>query len=352
MPLVPYGVLRPFLFGMDPEAAHDLTLRLIEHTQHNVLRHAYAQARVHDPVTLAGLQLPNRVGLAAGLDKNARCIAGWDAMGFGFVELGTVTPLAQAGNPKPRMFRLPQAQALINRFGFNNQGLEPFLAKVAAARRISRRSLVMGLNIGKNAATPIEHASADYLACLAAVYPHADYVAVNISSPNTQGLRGLQSEDALAHLLESLAEVRQQLAQAQGRRVPIFVKIAPDLDGTQVQAIATHLLRYGMDGAIATNTTLERQAVAHLPHGAQAGGLSGVPVRAASTRVIAALRQSTGADFPIIGVGGVFSGADAQEKIAAGAHAVQIYSGLIYRGPGLVGEIAHALAKTGYARKN
>jgi dihydroorotate dehydrogenase len=349
MPLVPYGVLRPFLFGMDPEAAHDLTLGLIERTQHNLLRHAYTQARVHDPLALAGLQLPNRVGLAAGLDKNARCIAGWDAMGFGFVELGTVTPLAQTGNPKPRMFRLPQAQALINRFGFNNQGLETFVANVARARRISRRPLVLGLNIGKNASTPMEHASADYLACLAAVYAHADYVTVNISSPNTQGLRGLQSDDALAHLLESLAEARAQLAQAQGRRVPIFVKIAPDLDGTQVQAIATHLLRYGMDGAIATNTTLERQAVAHLPHGAEPGGLSGTPVRAASTRVIAALRQATGAEFPIIGVGGIFSGADAQEKIQAGANAVQIYSGLIYRGPGLVGEIAAALAETGYA---
>jgi dihydroorotate dehydrogenase len=247
------------------------------------------------------------------------------------------------------MFRLPQAQALINRFGFNNHGLEAFVANVARARRISRRPLVLGLNIGKNAATPIEHASADYLACLAAVYPHADYVTVNISSPNTQGLRGLQSDAALAQLLESLAEARAQLAQAQGRRVPIFVKIAPDLDGTQVQAIATHLLLYGMDGAIASNTTLERQAVAHLPHGAEPGGLSGVPVRAASTQVIAALRQATRADYPIIGVGGIFSGADAQDKIAAGANAVQIYSGLIYRGPGLVGEIAQALAKTGYA---
>ena len=349
MPLVPYGVLRPFLFRMDPEAAHDLTLRLIERTQYNLLRHTYAQARVHDPVTLAGLRLPNRVGLAAGLDKNARCIAGWDAMGFGFVELGTVTPLAQSGNPKPRMFRLPQAQALINRFGFNNHGLAPFIDNVARARRMRSRDVVLGLNIGKNAATPMEHASADYLACLAAVYAHADYVTVNISSPNTQGLRGLQSDDALAHLLESLAESRAQLAQAQGRRVPIFVKIAPDLDGTQLQAIATHLLRYGMDGAIATNTTLERQAVAHLPHGAEPGGLSGAPVRAASTRVIAALRQATGAEFPIIGVGGIFSGADAREKIEAGANAVQIYSGLIYRGPGLVGEIAAALAETGYA---
>ena len=351
MPLVPYGVLRPFLFQMDPEAAHDLTLRLIARTQHSVLRYAYAQARADDPLTLAGLRLPNRVGLAAGLDKNARCIAGWDAMGFGFVELGTVTPLAQSGNPKPRMFRLPQAQALINRFGFNNHGLEAFVANVARARKASRRAMVLGLNIGKNAATPLENASADYLACLAAVYPHADYVTVNISSPNTQGLRGLQSDQALVQLLESLAEQRQQLAQAQGRRVPIFVKIAPDLDDAQIQSIAAHLQRYGMDGAIATNTTLERGAVAHLPHGAEAGGLSGVPVRAASTRVISALRRATGPGFPIIGVGGIFSGTDALEKIQAGADAVQIYSGLIYCGPRLVRDIASTLAKMAYPRE-
>ncbi len=351
MPLVPYGLLRPFLFQMEPEAAHDLTLGLIARTQYSPLRHAYAQTRVDDPLTLAGLRLPNRVGLAAGLDKNARCIAGWDAMGFGFVELGTVTPLAQSGNPKPRMFRLPQAQALINRFGFNNHGLDAFVANVAQARKASRRAMVLGLNIGKNAATPMENASADYLACLAAVYPHADYVTVNISSPNTQGLRGLQSDRALVQLLESLAHARQQLAQAQGRRVPIFVKIAPDLDDAQIQAIAAHLQQYGMDGAIATNTTLERRAVAHLPHGGEPGGLSGAPVRATSTRVISALRRVTGPDFPIIGVGGIFSGADAVEKIQAGADAVQIYSGLVYRGPKLVPDVASTLAKMAYPRE-
>ena len=349
MPLVPYGLIRPFLFRMDAEDAHDLTLRLIERTQHTPLRHAYAQARVADPITLAGLRLPNRVGLAAGLDKNARCIAGWNAMGFGFVELGTVTPLAQSGNPKPRMFRLPQAQALINRFGFNNLGLAAFVEQVERARRMSAQPLVLGLNIGKNAATPMEAATADYLSGLAAVYAHADYVTVNISSPNTQGLRGLQSDQALAQLLESLAEERQRLAQAQGKRVPIFVKIAPDLEADQINAIAAQLLLYGMDGVIATNTTLSRQAVAQLPHGDQAGGLSGAPVRAASTRVIAALRRATGPQFPIIGVGGILCAADAVEKIQAGAQAVQIYSGLIYRGPGLVRDIAAALAKMPYA---
>ena len=349
MPLVPYGLIRPFLFRMDAEDAHDLTLRLIERTQHTPLRHAYAQARVADPIILAGLRLPNRVGLAAGLDKNARCIAGWNAMGFGFVELGTVTPLAQSGNPKPRMFRLPQAQALINRFGFNNLGLAAFVEQVERARRMSAQPLVLGLNIGKNAATPMEAATADYLSGLAAVYAHADYVTVNISSPNTQGLRGLQSDQALTQLLESLAEERQRLAQAQGKRVPIFVKIAPDLEADQIDAIAAQLLLYGMDGVIATNTTLSRQAVAQLPHGDQAGGLSGAPVRAASTRVIAALRRATGPQFPIIGVGGILCAADAVEKIQAGAQAVQIYSGLIYRGPGLVRDIAAALAKMPYA---
>jgi dihydroorotate dehydrogenase len=283
------------------------------------------------------------------LDKNARCIAGWNAMGFGFVELGTVTPLAQSGNPKPRMFRLPQAQALINRFGFNNLGLAAFVEQVERARRMSAQPLVLGLNIGKNAATPMEAATADYLSGLAAVYAHADYVTVNISSPNTQGLRGLQSDQALAQLLESLAEERQRLAQAQGKRVPIFVKIAPDLEADQINAIAAQLLLYGMDGVIATNTTLSRQAVAQLPHGDQAGGLSGAPVRAASTRVIAALRRATGPQFPIIGVGGILCAADAVEKIQAGAQAVQIYSGLIYRGPGLVRDIAAALAKMPYA---
>ncbi len=349
MPLVPYGLIRPFLFRMDAEDAHDLTLRLIERTQHTPLRHAYAQARVADPITLAGLQLPNRVGLAAGLDKNARCIAGWNAMGFGFVELGTVTPLAQSGNPKPRMFRLPQAQALINRFGFNNLGLAAFVEQVDRARRMSAQPLVLGLNIGKNAATPMEAATADYLSGLAAVYAHADYVTVNISSPNTQGLRGLQSDQALAQLLESLALARQGLTQAQGKKVPIFVKIAPDLEADHIDAIAAQLLLYGMDGVIATNTTLSRQAVAQLPHGDQAGGLSGAPVRAASTRVIAALRRATGPQFPIIGVGGILCAADAVEKIQAGAQAVQIYSGLIYRGPGLVQETAAALSKMPYA---
>ena len=353
MSLFPYSLARPALFSMDAETAHDLTLSMLARTQNTPLQWAYGQSRIADPITLAGLTFPNRVGLGAGLDKNARCIDGLAAIGFGFVEVGTVTPKGQPGNPKPRMFRLPEAKALINRLGFNNEGLEAFIANVQQAkfRQRSGTPMLLGLNIGKNGATPNERAADDYLTCLDGVYPYADYVTVNISSPNTQGLRGLQSDQALVQLLDSLAELRQQLAQTQSRRVPIFVKIAPDLNDAQIQAIATHLQQYGMDGAIATNTTLERRAVAHLPHGGEAGGLSGAPVRAASTRVIAALRRATGPDFPIIGVGGIFSGSDALEKIQSGADAVQIYSGLIYRGPQLVRDIASTLAKMAYPRE-
>ena len=353
MSLLPYGLARPFLFGLDPEAAHDLTIDGIARTQGTPLAWPYTQRLVADPVTVAGLQFPNRVGLAAGLDKNARVIDGLGAMGFGFVEVGTVTPKAQGGNPKPRMFRLPEAQALINRLGFNNEGLDAFLANVQRSRRFRARGRILGLNIGKNATTPIEKAVDDYLTCLDGVYPHADYVTVNISSPNTQNLRSLQSDAALDALLGQLAERREQLAQRHGRTAPIFVKIAPDLDETQVSAIATTLSRYGKDskgrpnqhfGVIATNTTLSRDAVQGLKHGAETGGLSGAPVRELSNAVVRALRQALGDGFPIIGVGGVMSGADAAGKIAAGADLVQLYTGLIYRGPALVREAAQAMA--------
>ena len=344
MSLLPYALARPLLFRLDPEAAHDLTIDMLARTQNSVLACSYRQTRVDDPITLAGLRFPNRVGMAAGLDKNARCIDGLGAMGFGFVEVGTVTPLAQSGNPKPRMFRLPQAQALINRMGFNNDGLEAFLANVQLARfRKEGTDLLLGLNIGKNAATPIERATEDYLIGLSGVYPHADYVTVNISSPNTKNLRALQSDDALDALLGALAQRREALAQTHGRRVPVFVKIAPDLDDTQLQVIAATLLRHGMDGVIATNTTLSRDAVQGLPHAEEAGGLSGAPVREASNRVVRQLRTALGPNYPIIGVGGIFSAADAIAKIEAGADLVQIYTGLIYQGPALVPEVAQAL---------
>ncbi len=342
MPLVPYALTRPFLFGLDPEQAHDLTLGALARIQHTPLVCVVSQPRIADPLTLAGLPCPNRVGLAAGLDKNGRCIDAFGAMGFGFVEVGTVTPKAQPGNPKPRMFRLPEAQGLINRLGFNNEGLAAFIANVKRSR-FRDQGGILGLNIGKNAATPIERAVDDYLIGLDGVYPHADYVTVNISSPNTKNLRELQSDEALDALLSAVQARKLQLAQQHGRSVPIFVKIAPDLDEAQVQVIAATIRKNGIDGVIATNTTLARDAVKHLQHGEEAGGLSGAPVLAASNRVIAQLRAALGKGFPIIGVGGVMSGADAQAKIAAGADVVQLYTGFIYQGPGLVTEAARAL---------
>ncbi|WP_395669695.1 quinone-dependent dihydroorotate dehydrogenase [Rhodoferax sp.] len=354
MPLVPYGLARPFLFGLDPEQAHDLTLAALAASQGNPLQLAYRATRVDDPITVAGLRFPNRVGLAAGLDKNARCIDALGAMGFGFIEVGTVTPLPQSGNPKPRMFRLQEANALINRLGFNNQGLAAFVANVqrSALRRSKHPSVLLGLNIGKNAATPMERATEDYLQCLSGVYPHADYITVNISSPNTKNLRSLQTDAALDGLLAAIDTHSAALAQQHGQRKPVFLKIAPDLDATQIALVAATLQRYGCDaqgrptqawGVIATNTTVARDAVQGLAHAQEAGGLSGAPVLELSNRVITQLRQALGADFPIIGVGGILSAADAVSKIEAGADIVQIYTGLIYRGPRLVGESARAI---------
>jgi dihydroorotate dehydrogenase len=351
MSLLPYSLARSFLFNMDPEAAHELTLDKLEKLQHSPLMCLASQPRIDDPVTLAGLSFPNRVGLAAGLDKNARCIDAWGALGFGFVEVGTVTPKGQPGNPKPRMFRLPEKNALINRLGFNNEGLDAFIANVRQSRlrqNPKAGSMLLGLNIGKNAATPIERATDDYLVCLEGVYPHADYVTVNISSPNTKNLRELQSDEALDQLLGALAARRAELAQQHGVCKPVFVKIAPDLDEAQVAVIADTLRRHGMDGVIATNTTLSREAVKGLPHAEEAGGLSGAPLLEASNAVIRQLRARLGKDYPIIGVGGILSGADALSKIEAGADVVQVYSGLIYRGPALVTEVARAL-KSGKA---
>lgn len=337
-----YPLARAFLFNLDPEAAHDLTLNQLAQTQNTFLDRAYRQPWIADPIQLAGLNFPNRVGMAAGLDKNARCIDGLGAMGFGFVEVGTVTPLAQPGNEKPRMFRLPEAKALINRLGFNNQGLDAFVSNVKKSRFRSQGRL-LGLNIGKNAATPIERATDDYLIGLSGVYEHADYVTVNISSPNTKNLRSLQTDEALDQLLSALNERKLALADQHQKRVPVFLKIAPDLDDDQITVIATSLLKHQMDGVIATNTTLSRDAVKGMQHGDEAGGLSGAPVLAGSNRVIRLLRQHLGAQFPIIGVGGILTGYDAVSKIEAGADVVQIYTGLIYKGPALVHEVAKAL---------
>jgi dihydroorotate dehydrogenase len=349
MPLLPYALARPFLFGLDPETAHELTLGSLARLQGTPLRWAYCNGFVPDPVELAGLRFPNRVGLAAGLDKNARCIDALGAMGFGFVEVGTVTPKAQPGNPRPRMFRLPEANALINRLGFNNEGLAAFVANVQRSG-FRQQGRLLGLNIGKNAATPIEHATGDYLTCLDGVYPHADYVTVNISSPNTTNLRALQSDEALDALLSAIATRREELAREHGLRVPVFVKIAPDLDEAQVDVIAATLRRHGMDGVVATNTTIARDKVRGLRHAEETGGLSGGPVLEASNRVIAQLRAALGSGYPIIGVGGVLSEQDALSKLHAGADVVQIYTGLIYRGPGLVDEIARAFREEAAVR--
>ena len=346
-----YALARPFLFGLDAETAHELTLAALARTQGTPLALAYCSTRVDDPIELAGLKFSNRVGLAAGLDKNAHCIDGLAGMGFGFIEVGTVTPKPQSGNPKPRMFRLPEAQALINRLGFNNDGLDAFIDNVKKSKvrqSSSTTPLVLGLNIGKNASTPIENAADDYLLCLDGVYPHADYVTVNISSPNTKNLRALQSDEALDALLSAVAKRREKLTKTYGKRVPIFIKIAPDLDSAQVDVIAATLKRHEMDGVVATNTTLNREAVHGMRHAEEAGGLSGSPVLAASNRVISDLRAALGKSFPIIGVGGVKSGADAVSKITAGADVVQIYTGLIYKGPGLVADAAEAI-KTAFS---
>jgi dihydroorotate dehydrogenase len=343
MSLNPYVFARPLLFGLDPEQAHELTLAGIAKLQNTPAQALWCRPRVADPCTLAGLRFPNRVGLAAGMDKTGGCIDGLGAMGFGFIEVGTVTPLAQPGNPRPRMFRLPERQALINRLGFNNEGLAAFIANVRRSTSFRAAGGILGLNIGKNAATPIENAADDYLAALAAVYPHADYVAVNISSPNTQNLRTLQSDRALDGLLAALQTRRGRLAARHGRQVPLFVKVAPDLDPTELAMIAAALHRHGIDGVIATNTTIARDGVQGLRHAAEAGGLSGRPLFEASNRAIGLLRAALGPGYPIIGVGGVMSGADACAKIAAGADLVQVYTGLIYRGPALVGEVARAL---------
>jgi dihydroorotate dehydrogenase len=342
MSLLPYSFARPFLFGLDPETAHELTMQSLARLQGTPLEWAYRSRMVDDPIELAGLKFPNRVGLAAGLDKNARCIDGLGALGFGFVEVGTVTPRPQPGNPKPRLFRLREANALINRLGFNNDGLEAFIANVKRSS-FRKKGRILGLNIGKNAATPIENATSDYLVGLEGVYPHADYVTINISSPNTSNLRSLQSDEALDGLLGAIAERRAVLARQHGRRVPIFVKIAPDLDAAQIKVIAATLKRHGMDGVIATNTTISREAVKDLPHAEETGGLSGAPVLEPSNRVIAQLRAVLGKEFPIIGVGGIMSADDAVSKIRAGADVVQIYTGLIYRGPDLITQAARAI---------
>lgn len=334
-----YPLIRSALFSLDPEDAHRFTLSGLD------VGHALGLTRLlpraqGTPVRVMGIDFPNAVGLAAGLDKDGAHINALGNLGFGFLEIGTVTPRPQSGNPRPRLFRLPQAEAIINRMGFNNRGVDNLVRNV----EMSGFGGVLGINIGKNKDTPNEQAVDDYLVCLDKVYARASYVTVNISSPNTQNLRELQKDEALDALLSAIKLRQSELAQTHGKYVPIALKIAPDLDDAQIAAIAALLMMHRIDAVIATNTTIARDAVAGLPNASEAGGLSGTPVRAASTRVIAALAHHLKNEVPIIGVGGILSGDDAQEKIAAGASLVQLYSGLIYRGPELVNACIKKLA--------
>lgn len=333
---LPYALIRPALFSMDPERAHHFTFNALKKLNAWGGLKYFTPNMVQDPVTVMGIRFPNRVGLAAGLDKDAAYISELGQLGFGFLEVGTVTPKPQPGNPQPRLFRLPQHEALINRLGFNNQGLEQLIANV----KKSSYSGVLGINIGKNAATPVEQAADDYLTCLDAAYPYATYITVNISSPNTKNLRDLQGGDSLDQLLSLLKDRQKKLADEHGLYKPMALKIAPDLDHDQIDAIADRLAHYGFDGVIATNTTIDKTAVAAHKHGNEQGGLSGAPVREKSLAVIERLYARLGDAVPIIGVGGITNGAHAVEKIRAGAKLVQIYSGMIYKGPELIEECA------------
>ncbi|MEY4597801.1 MAG: hypothetical protein RLZZ445_598 [Pseudomonadota bacterium] len=337
-----YTLLRPLLFSLDAESAHHLTLKSLQiAARTGVLRPCLSLVNPM-PCRVMGIEFPNPVGLAAGLDKNGDYIDALAALGFGFLEIGTITPRPQPGNPRPRMFRLPAARAVINRMGFNNNGVDVMLANV---KRASYRG-VLGINIGKNFDTPIERAADDYLICLRKVYTSATYITVNISSPNTKNLRQLQQSDELGQLLGALKQERERLAQQHGRCVPLALKIAPDLDDSQINVIADLLVSHGIDAVIATNTTLSRDAVAHLPHGSEAGGLSGAPLTTQAQAVTAKLAAKLAGAIPVIGVGGIMNGSDAAQRIAAGASLIQLYTGLVYTGPGLVGDCVDAIRRS------
>jgi len=333
-----YPLIKPILFQLDAEYAHDLTLKSLKASEKLGLL-PFANPPACQPREVMGLTFPNPVGLAAGLDKNGAVIDGMAALGFGFVEVGTVTPRPQPGNPKPRLFRVKKAEGIINRFGFNNLGVDNLIKNVKAAKYRG----ILGINIGKNFDTPNAKAVDDYLTCMEKVYAYASYITVNISSPNTKNLRDLQEKEALSSLLATLKKAQQKLSDQYGKYVPIALKIAPDLIEAQINEIAELLMQHKMDAVIATNTTLARDAVKHLPHGEETGGLSGAPVRNQSTVVIQQLSKQLQGAVPIIGVGGIATGADAVEKIAAGASLVQVYSGLIYKGPALIHDVCKTL---------
>ncbi|MFV5481304.1 quinone-dependent dihydroorotate dehydrogenase [Acinetobacter towneri] len=331
-----YSLARPLLFSLAPERAHELTLSLLKSSHKMGLMR---QKTVAKPVTCMGIEFPNPVGLAAGLDKNGAYIDALAGLGFGFIEIGTITPRPQVGNPHPRLFRIPQAKAIINRMGFNNDGVDQLIENVKAAKFKG----ILGINIGKNADTPVENAVDDYLICLEKVYNYASYITVNISSPNTKNLRSLQSGDALTELLQTLKQHQLELAEEHQHYVPLVLKVAPDLDPEDIQFIAKQLLQFKIDGLIVTNTTLSREGVENLPHGDEAGGLSGAPVFEKSTACLAAFSVALKGEIPLIGVGGILSGEQAVAKKNAGASLVQVYSGLIYAGPELVQDCVNAL---------
>ena len=339
-----YSLIRRFFFSLDPELAHGLGMSGVDFLNRAGIACLLAKPVAPNPVNLMGLTFPNPVGLAAGLDKNGEHIDALASLGFGFIEIGTVTPRPQPGNPKPRMFRITEKQAIINRMGFNNHGVDQLLANVAKSK-FARSGGVLGINIGKNFDTPIEKAADDYLICLDRVYASASYIAINISSPNTKNLRELQKDDALDALLGQLKTGQARLADKHGKYVPLVLKIAPDLEDEQIQSIADLLRQHRMDGVIATNTTLSRAEVEGFPNASEAGGLSGAPVFERSTTVLKKLAGHLAGEVPIIGVGGIMKGEDAVAKLDAGASLVQLYSGFIYRGPELVGEVARAIAE-------
>jgi dihydroorotate dehydrogenase len=336
-----YRLVRPFLFSLEPERAHRLTMQMLELAhQTNFVRLFSGGPVIPAPRSMMGLSFPNPVGLAAGLDKNGEHVDALAALGFGFIEIGTVTPRPQPGNPRPRMFRLVSDRAIINRMGFNNDGVDRLLSNVASARYRG----ILGINIGKNFDTPLERAVEDYVFCMRKVYAAASYIAINISSPNTANLRELQHEHELDRLLDALSTERRGLAQVYGKRVPLAVKIAPDLAQADIERMASLFIKHGIDAVIATNTTVSREGLTAERDANQPGGLSGAPLKARSTKVVAQLAGVLAGRVPIIAVGGIFSAADARDKIAAGASLVQLYSGLVYEGPSLVRTVAHALA--------
>lgn len=334
-----YSLFKSIAFMTPPEWAHEQTLSLLQRSAKPGKPHPLVGTVPDKPVEVMGLTFKNPVGLAAGMDKNGECIDGFGSLGFGFLELGTVTPRPQPGNPRPRLFRLPEHQAIINRMGFNNQGVDALLANLDKASYEGR----IGINVGKNFDTPIEAAAEDYVTCIQAVYLKADYITINISSPNTTHLRELQKGDAFMELLKSVQAAKRNLREETGKNTPIAVKIAPDVDEAQLDFIADALLRVKLDAVIATNTTLDRSEVQGHPRANEPGGLSGAPVRARSTEVVCGLSRRLDGKIPIIGVGGIFTAADAREKLDAGASLVQVYTGLIYKGPRLVREILEGL---------